>query len=141
MRVYPHKSQFGWDGDNGLGDRLIQKIICGHKTATAGPKDLYTLEELNDLYKNKNSMVTVVDKHGKPCCAVRMLDVFETKFGNPDPRLVVGEGFGEDVQAYQAAHRKVWEDLAESGKLKLGDDTILVVELFELVNEREEDVP
>lgn len=61
--------------------------------------------------------------YSKPYAA----DQFETPFGRPDPRLVAGEGFGNDVQAFQAAHEEAWEDQ------QLGADTPLVVELFELV--------
>ena len=33
-------TQFGWVGDNGIGERLIQQILAGTKTATACPKVL-----------------------------------------------------------------------------------------------------
>jgi uncharacterized protein YhfF len=133
VELQNRKSQFGWDGDDGIGERLIAQIIEGTKTATAGPRSLYTLDELADLQQSVGKPVTVIDKNGNPRCNIRITDVFETTFGNPDPRLVAGEGYGTDVQAFQLAHEKAWADLVAQGQLKLDGDTILVVELFERI--------
>ncbi len=127
------RSQFGWNGDNGIGERLIAQIIEGTKTATAGPLSLYTQAELADLRQSVGKPVTVTDKSGNPRCNIRITEVFETTFGNPDPRLVAGEGYGTDVRAFQLAHEQAWADLAAQGLLKLNVETILVVELFERI--------
>jgi uncharacterized protein YhfF len=73
---------------------------------------------------------------GNPMCNVRHLEVFETTFGNPDPRLVKGHGYGNDVQKLKADHNRAWKGMATKG-VPLTDETILVVELFELVEEPE----
>ena len=91
MKVYPYKSQFGWDGDKGLGERLISKILSGEKTATCCPKSEYSVDELKEVYDSKGKNVTVIGKDGNPVCNIRMLDVFETTFGEPHPLLVKGE--------------------------------------------------
>ena len=135
MRIYKNKSQFGWTNDGGIGERLILQIICGEKTATAGPKDLYSSGELNDLYASVGKLTTVIDKNQKPRCNIKILDVFETKFGLPDPRLVQGEGYGSNVEAFRDAHRKAWSDLVNSGQLILNEETVLIVELFELISD------
>jgi uncharacterized protein YhfF len=126
-------SVFGWEGDNGLGERLIAQIIEGTKTSTAGPLSLYSQAELADLQQSVGMPVTVTDKNGNPRCNIRITDVFETTFGNPDPRLVAGEGYGTDVRAFQLAHEQAWADLVAQGLLKLKADTVLVVELFERI--------
>lgn len=41
MKIHENKSQFGWENDDGIGEKLIQQILSGIKTATAGPKVLY----------------------------------------------------------------------------------------------------
>ncbi len=92
MKVYENKSQFGWESDDGIGERLIQQIIRSEKTATAGPKEIYSVTELQDLYGSIGRPATVIDKHQKPRCNIKILDVFETKFGSLDPRLVKGKG-------------------------------------------------
>lgn len=131
MKVYEYKSTFGWDGDNGVGDRLIQQIIDGIKTATCSFKVLYTVKELDELYRTKGKIVTVVDKNEKPKCNIRIIDIFETTFGKPDMRLVRGEGDGDDVEKFQNDHRIAWEN-SVTDKI-LTNETRLIVELFELV--------
>lgn len=134
MIIHEDQYHYGWEEDKGLGERLIQQIIAGKKTATAGPKVSYTPEELAHLYGLVGKVCTVTDRFGTPRCNVRHLAVFETTFGNPDPRLVRGEGDGEDVRKFQRDHMKAWAGMAAAG-IPLTDDTVLIVELFELVNE------
>jgi uncharacterized protein YhfF len=67
-----------------------------------------------------------------------MLAVYETTFGLPAPGVVEGEGNGTDVEAFRRDHLDAWaEDLASEGH-PLTDDTILVVEEFELVEPADE---
>jgi len=131
--VHERKSQFGWADDNGLGDMLIRQIIAGLKTATCSPKEDYTAEELRALYASPGQLSTVVDKAGVPRCNVGIRAVYDTLFGQPDPRLVRGEGNGEDVEAFKRDHHESWDAwLATLGRT-LTDETMLVVEEFELV--------
>ena len=133
MRVYEHTLEFGWEGDNDLGIRLIQQIIEGKKTATCAPLFGYTEEELAAVIASKGALVTVVDKEQRPWCNVRIVDVFQTPFGHPDPRLVRGEGDGDDVEKFQRDHQNDWKVWLETEGHSLTDDTSLVVEVFELV--------
>ena len=136
MKIYPHKSIFGWDGDNGIGEKLIQQIINGEKIATCSFRVEYTDLELEELYETKGKNVTVEDNKGVQQCNIRITDIFETKFGNPDLRLVSGEGDGDNVQKFQNDHRHVWNQTIKDKSLT--DETILIVELFELVEVAEE---
>jgi uncharacterized protein YhfF len=61
-----------------------------------------------------------------------MRHVFETTFGNPDLRLVQGEGYGNNVKEFQEDHRKAWKDDIDHG-FDLNDNTILIVELFNYI--------
>ncbi len=135
MKVYEYKSQFGWPEDNGIGERLIQQIIQGKKTTTAGPKALYSFCELAVIYDSVDKPATVIDKDGQPRCNIQILDVFETTFSAPDPRLIAGEGYGDDAEAFRKSHREAWRDLVETGKLVLDDNTVLVVEVFRFLEE------
>lgn len=134
MVIHEDKYHYGWDGDNGIGERLIQQIIAGTKTATCAPKVSYTSEELEGIYALIGKVCTVTDKFGSPRCNVRHLEVFATTFGNPDPRLVKGEGDGDDVEKFKRDHIKAWDGMATEG-MPLADETMLIVELFELVEE------
>lgn len=134
MRLYERTLEFGWEGDNGLGMRLIQQIIEGTKTATCSPLFSYTEKELSAAYASKGELVTVVDKEQRPHCTVRMIDVFQTPFGDPDPRLVSGEGDGNDAEKFKQDHRMDWKDWLAAEGYTLTDETILVVEVFELTD-------
>lgn len=131
MRVHSRKTQFGWKGDGGLGERLISQIIRGEKRATCAPMATYSKEELEETYEKTGKLVTVVNQEGEPRCNILCTDVFETTFGHPDNRLVEGE-CEENAEAFRRSHREAWKELIAKG-LNLDDDTVLVVELFELV--------
>ncbi|MEK4512251.1 ASCH domain-containing protein [Paenibacillus sp. FSL K6-2524] len=126
-----NKMIFGWENDNGLGEMLIQQILNGEKTATCAPKEEYSEQELQETYEPVGEILTIYDKEGKPRCNVRLIEVFETTFGNPDLRLVRGEGDGDDVNKFQEDHRLAWKDI----NVELKDEMDLIVELFELVED------
>jgi len=131
--VHERKCQFGWADSNGLGDVLIRQLIAALKTATCCPSEDDTAEELRALYARPGQLSTVVDKAGVPRCTVRTRAVYDTLFGQPDPRLARGEGNGEDVEAFKRDHHESWDAwLATLGRT-LTDETVLVVEEFELV--------
>ena len=132
MRIHDAKDSYGWDGDGGLGERLIRKIIEGTKTATCCPKFSMTETELAASYANVGRIVTITNKEGAPRCNVRILECFETTFGDPAPRLLGGEGSTRDQ--FQEDHRRAWgEWLAGLGR-ELTDDLVLFAERFALVD-------
>ena len=127
--------EFGWPDDGGLGDRLVRQILSGEKTATCCPRSDYDGEELSEVVGSVGEIVDVRDGDGEVRCRVRMLAVYETTFGLPAPGLVAGEGNGADADAFRRDHLDAWaEDMAAEGR-PLTDDTILVVEEFELIEE------
>jgi uncharacterized protein YhfF len=131
--VTDYRLEFGWEGDGGLGERLIREVIEGEKTATCAPRSDYTEEELAEVVSSLGQVVDVVDENDNPRCRVRMLAVYETTFGLPAPGVVRGEGFGDDAEAFRQDHRAAWaEEMEEEGN-PLSDGTVLVVEEFELV--------
>ncbi|MBA3952384.1 MAG: ASCH domain-containing protein [Rubrobacter sp.] len=128
-----YRLEFGWEGDGGLGERLIREVIEGEKTATCAPRSDYTEEELAEVVSSLGQVVDVVDENDNPRCRVRMLAVYETTFGLPAPGVVRGEGFGDEAEAFRQDHRAAWaEEMEEEGN-PLSDGTVLVVEEFELV--------
>jgi uncharacterized protein YhfF len=111
---------------------LIRRIIEGKKTATCSPKFAMTEAELAESYANVGKIVTITNKDGVPRCNVRVLECFETTFGNPAPRLLEGEG--STLAEFQENHRRAWGDwLAGLGR-QLDDGLVLFAERFELVD-------
>jgi len=137
VRVHELKSHFGWPGDGGLGLRLIASIQAGAKTATCCPVELCTKAEIAETRATVGRLLTVVDQHGAPHCNIRVVEVFETPWGAPDPRLVRREGFAS-VDEWRAAMSDAWRDILREKRLTLRDDSPMLAELFELAAPDEE---
>jgi uncharacterized protein YhfF len=105
IKVHNYKTSFGWENDNGIGEMLIQQILKGEKTATCAPKEEYSDEELIETYKTVGEIVTVYDKNDIPRCNIKIKEVYETTFGNPDLKLVRGEVAGGSISKFQDDHR------------------------------------
>lgn len=134
MRIHERKMKFGSEGDGGLGDRLVRQVLDGTKTATCELKTFCTAQEVADLNAEPGWTETVIDAAARPRCNVRITSVYETTFGNPDPRLVRGEGCGEDSEEFKRGHGRWFNALLEEkGLPPLTDDSILVVWQFELI--------
>ncbi len=131
MRIYERTSVFGWQGDGGIGERLIGQILAGTKTATNCPKVLYSADELEQLHASVGHHMTVTDRQGRPRCNILQVAVFETTFGTPDPRLIHGEGC-LTADEFRRAHLHVWDEFLEEAGEKLSDHTVLVAEIFKL---------
>lgn len=132
MELPVRTTQFGWPGDGGVGEALVGQIIARTKTATCTFKAACSASELEEISSGAGELYTVIDALQRPRCIIRVTDVFETTFGNPDSRLVSGEGDGDDAAAFQADHRIAWQ--ATLPDLPLTDDAILIVEIFELIS-------
>ena len=126
--------QFGWPGDGGLGLRLIARIHAGAKTATCCPVALCTEQEMASARADVGRVVPVLDRFGTRHCDVRMIEVFETPWGAPDPRVVREEEF-DSVEAWRAAMSKAWASALVAAGIVLDDDSPIFVERFELVGE------
>lgn len=134
MQIYERKMKFGGDADAGLGEKLIQQILDGIKTATCDLKSLCTAQELADLDAQPGWLETVIDSQGNARCNVCVTAVYETVFGNPDLRLVQGEGDGEDVEEFKRKHGQWFSGvLKNKGLPPLTENSALIVWEFELV--------
>jgi uncharacterized protein YhfF len=134
MRIHERKMRFGSEGDGGLGDRLVRQVLDGTKTATCELKTFCTEQEVADLYAQPGWMETVLDGAGRPRCNVRVTAIYETTFGNPDPRLVRGEGCGEDASEFKHGHGRWFNAVLEKkGLPPLTDDSVLIAWQFELI--------
>jgi uncharacterized protein YhfF len=133
MRIHERKMIFGGSNDGGLGEKLIQQVIDGIKTATCDLKCLCSEQEIADLDAEPGWPETVVDAAGIARCNVRITNVYETTMGDPDLRLVRGEGDGDDVDKFKRDHRTWFQGvLKEKGLSPLTDDAILIAWEFEL---------
>lgn len=129
---------FGYDGDGGLGDRLIAAVLRGEKTATSSLAIGYLS---GDPMPKVGQRLSLVDHHG------RSHGVVETTRATIIPLHLVGddvahdegEGFADAAQ-WRRDHIAFWDDIAhlireESGNPDwvLRDTEPVVVEWFRLI--------
>ncbi len=81
------KFKFGWYGDGGLGEKLIEAIVSGRKTATSCPS--YDPE---DAGLKVGDQLELVDKHGKVRAGLVVTAVELRPFGGFDEDLASREG-------------------------------------------------
>ncbi|MDE2491493.1 MAG: ASCH domain-containing protein [Elusimicrobia bacterium] len=79
--------RFGWYGDGGLGERMIQAILAGRKTATSCPA--YDPEDA-DL--KAGDELELVDKHGSVRGRLVVDGVEVRPYGSFDDALAAAEG-------------------------------------------------
>ncbi|HAZ08237.1 MAG TPA: hypothetical protein DCZ01_06895 [Elusimicrobia bacterium] len=79
--------RFGWYGDNGLGERMIQAILTGRKSATACPA--YDPE---DSALKAGDELQLVDKHGAERGRLVVTLVELRRFDSFDQALADKEG-------------------------------------------------
>ncbi len=133
MEISEDVVQLGFEGDDGLGDLLLERLKAGSLRVLWEPVDLLDEDEVATMRAAEGDLLTVVDGDGEPAANVRVTDVFETTWGDPDPRLVAGEGYDGMVDAWRRfAGPTLDAGLAEEG-LELDDDTRLLVQEVELV--------
>jgi uncharacterized protein YhfF len=133
VQIHEDVIQLGGEGDDGTGELLTQRIVAGVKTVLTTPAELLDADERAEIDASVGRTMTLIDPEGEPVANLRITDVFETTWGAPDPRLITGEGFGQDEVRFRTVMRAtVAVDLEDEGR-ELTDDTVLVVETFDLL--------
>jgi uncharacterized protein YhfF len=132
MKVHEDLVQLGFAEDDGLGELLVERLLAGTLRVLWEPVDLLGIAEADAMRAAIGSPLTVMDSDGTPACNVRVTEVFETTWGDPDPRLVEGEGYGTNVDAWRGFVGAALEaGLADEG-LELADSTVLLVQAIVL---------
>lgn len=125
--------QLGFADDDGLGELLVERLLAGSLQVLWEPVDLLDEADAAAMRDGVGGVLTVVDSDGEPACNVRVAETFTTTWGDPDPRLVAGEGYGEDTDAWRRfVEPALAAGLADEG-LELTGDTRLLVQQVEVV--------
>lgn len=132
MDMHEDLIQLGGEGDDGSGELLTQRILAGVKTVLVTPEPLLEDGEREEIEAGVGRPVTLIDPEGDPVANLVVTEVFDTTWGDPDPRLVAGEGFEDDAERYRTVMRPLVAIDLEDEDLELTDDTVLVVEVFEV---------
>lgn len=132
MDVHDELVQLGFEDDDGLGELLLQRLLAGTLTVLWEPVDLLDDDEVTTIDASRGTRLTVVDADGEPACNVEVVEVLHTTWGRPDPRLVEGEGYDDDVEAWRRfAGQSLADGLAAEG-VALEDETELLVQVVRL---------
>lgn len=111
--------EFGYPGDDGLGDRLIAAVLSGAKTATS---HLAVEHQTGDPLPRPGELLPLVDHvggvHGTvEVTRVRILPLSEV---GDDVALAEGEGFADAV-AWRRSHIRFWEAIPHLVRQDAGD--------------------
>lgn len=132
MELHEEGIQLGWEGDEGFGDLLIDRLVSGSLEVLYEPVAVLDDDEIEELRGSVGQELTVFDADGEPRCNVVVLEVFETSWGDPDPKLVRGDGYGTDIEGWKAANAGILEDALDDAGTELDDDTVFIVQRVEV---------
>jgi uncharacterized protein YhfF len=137
MQVHEDVIQLGGEDDEGAGELLTQRILAGVKTVLTTPEEVLDDDERAEIAAGVGREMTLIDPEGEPVANLRITDVFRTTWGAPDPRLVAGEGFRDDIQHFRATMADLIAADLDIETPELRGDTVLLVERFELLETAE----
>lgn len=110
---------FGYDGDQGLGDRLLAAVLRGEKTATSSLAVEYlTGEPLPRVGQH----LTLMDHGGRPHGVVETtrVRIIPVHLVGDDVARDEGEGFA-GAEDWRRAHVAFWNEVAELIRSDAGD--------------------
>jgi uncharacterized protein YhfF len=142
----PHRApreaflEFGFEGDDGLGERLVQLVLEGKKTVSTS---LAREWELEGGPPRIGQRLPVFDGSGRRRATVEVTQVMVVPFSIIDDDVVAAElAVGEPAEDWRATQRAFYEGAREEIALLLGepdwhitDDEPMIVTWFEVVSE------
>lgn len=132
------KAEFGFPGTP-LRRRLVEAILRGEKTATAGL--LVDLERDGEALARPGERQVVVDFDDRPVAVIELTEVSVRRMADVDLPFARDEGEGfETVGAWRDAHERFFGSYLDEIRVglsdphwQLTDDTLIVCERFRLV--------
>jgi uncharacterized protein YhfF len=129
--------QFAFPGP--LRDQLVAAILAGEKTTTTGLIAEYERED--EPLPVPGLRQVVVDSAGRPVAVIETTAVRVMRLADVDLNHALGEGEGyASVAEWRASHERFWHSAEMRQALgdpafTVGDDTLVVVEEFRLVQD------
>ena len=110
---------FGYDGDRGLGDRLLAAVLAGAKTATSSLAVEYVSGE---PLPQVGQRLTLVDHAGRPHGIVETtrVTIIPLHLVGDDVAKDEGEGFA-DASEWLQAHVAFWSEVADLVRTEIAD--------------------
>lgn len=82
-----HRFKFGWHGDNGLGEQMIQLILTGKKTASICPA-----YDTDDIEVQAGEELLLTDKRGNARAILRVLGMETRLLSEFDEAIAARDG-------------------------------------------------
>jgi uncharacterized protein YhfF/GNAT superfamily N-acetyltransferase len=134
----PRAMSFGYDGDGGLGDRLVAAVLSGAKTATSSLAVEYLSGEPLPRVGEQLALLDHAGRQHGTVGTTRVTVIALSDVGD-DIAHEEGEGFG-DAAEWRGAHAAFWQQAADMVRADAGDpdwqlrdNEPVVVEWFRLV--------
>lgn len=110
---------FGYDGDRGLGDRLLAAVLRGEKTATSSLAVEYLSGE---PLPRLGQQLALMDNAGRCCGIVETVRVriIPLNLVGHDAAHDEGEGFA-DASEWRRGHEAFWAEVADLVRAESGD--------------------
>lgn len=127
-------AEFGYPGP--LRDRLVAAILAGTKTTTTSLLADYELA--GEQLPQPGQRFGLINSAGETIGVLETRELRTARLAEVDLAHVIGEGEGfTDVASWRAAHEEFWaspEERTVRGELPIDDDTVVVMERFELLH-------
>lgn len=110
---------FGYDGDRGLGDRLLAAVLAGEKTATSSLAVEYLSGEPLPQVGQRLALVDHAGQ-GHGMVETTKVTIIPLNLVGDDVAKDEGEGFA-DASAWLHAHVAFWAEVADLVRTEIGD--------------------
>jgi uncharacterized protein YhfF len=111
-----------------LRDTLIKAVLNGRKTATSSLYDEWVIN--NEALPEVGEEQELVNSQQEAIGIIKIVDVRKIRLDEIDMAIAESEGEGyASVLEWRMSHEKFWSPIT------VNDDTIVVVEHFELINQ------
>jgi signal transduction histidine kinase/uncharacterized protein YhfF len=133
--------EFGFDGDDGQGERSIAQVLAGERTLSVSLAREWDLE---GGPPRPGQMLPVVDHHGRRHGAVEVVRVSVVPFDEVDETVATADGLGEEttLDAWRQRQRRFYEGCREEMAVLLGEpgwrftgDEPMVITSFRVVSD------
>jgi uncharacterized protein YhfF len=132
------RAEFGFAG-TGLRRRLVEAVLAGDKTATAGL--LADYERDGEAPGRSGDRQVVLDVDDREVAVIELTEVTIRRMAEVDLQFAIDEGEGfASVADWRAAHERFWSGYIDEIRAGTGDpmfsltdDTLVVCERFRLV--------
>ncbi len=113
-------------------DELAKLVIEGKKTATASVLDLYAYD--GERLPKAGDYSVILDSSDNAVCIIRDTDVSIVPFKDVDEEHARREGEGDLSLGYwRDVHQRLFVEWLTEADMKFSEDTMVVLEKFELV--------